>query len=283
MIQFKVNHLNIKQIFECGQAFRWEQIGPDTWIGVVEKTVIRCWQEADTLCLEALNESGSEDMGFWAHYFDIDRNYDDLKQTLLLRSPDLADALEFGSGIRVLNQDLFEMLITFILSSNNHIPRIKQLIMRLCQRYGEPLHRVNENCYYSFPTAKSLAAADLEELRSLGLGYRDAYVLETSKAVCEMALDFEGLKKLSYNEAKKVLLSFNGVGPKVADCILLFGLGKPEAFPIDTWVKKTLARRYNLQNAAPKAIELFIEQQFGDLKGFAQQFLFYFERENERS
>lgn len=284
MIHFNVKMLNLKQVFECGQAFRWEMTSDGNWLGVVGRSVVTCWQEGEELFLKQLNSGEQpEDTAFWRHYFDLNRNYEDLKASLLKSSPDLEDALVFGSGIRVLNQDFFEMTITFILSSNNHIPRIRQLVERLSERYGEPLHRIEDRTYYSFPSAQVLASASLEELRSLGLGYRDTYVLETAKAISQMGTDFEAIKTLGFNEAKKELLKWSGVGPKVADCILLFGLGRPEAFPIDTWVKKTLTRRYQLGSANQKAIERFVEERFGDLKGFAQQFLFYFERENERS
>lgn len=284
MIQFTVEKLNLKQVFECGQAFRWTQESDGCWLGVVDSAVVRCWQEGEILFLKQLNtEAQSKDEAFWRNYFDLNRNYEVLKASLLKSSPDLEDALDFGSGIRVLNQDFFEMTITFILSSNNHIPRIRQLVERLSECYGEPLHRLEDRTYYSFPTAQALAGATLEELRGLGLGYRDAYVLETAMAISAMGTDFEAIKALGYGDAKKELLKWSGVGPKVADCILLFGLGKSEAFPIDTWVKKTLTRRYQLGSASQKAIENFVEERFGNLKGFAQQFLFYFERENERS
>lgn len=284
MIAFHVINLDLKQIFECGQAFRWELTTEGKWLGVVGNRVALCWQEEERLLIEPLNhEAGQRETAFWRHYFDLDRDYEALKATLYERSPDLEDALAFGSGIRILNQDFFEMTMTFILSSNNHIPRIKQLVERLSESYGQPIHRIGERVFYSFPSPEALAGAQLEDLRQLGLGYRDAYVLETARAITADAKGFEALKKLSFQEAKASLLTLSGVGPKVADCILLFGLGRHEAFPIDTWVKKTLVRRYQLEAASQKAIEAFVEARFGDLKGFAQQFLFYFERENERS
>lgn len=282
MIAFDVKKLDIKQIFECGQAFRWELTEEGKWLGVVGQTVALCWQEGERLFIEALNQVG-EDPEFWKRYFDLERDYEALKIELYKRSPDLSDALAFGSGIRLLNQDFFEMTMTFILSSNNHIPRIKQLVERLSERYGQSLHRLGERTYYSFPKPEVLAEADLAELRELGLGYRDTYVLETAKTIVGSSAAFEALKDCTFREAKASLLQLSGVGPKVADCILLFGLGRYEAFPIDTWVKKTLSRRYQLGDATQKVIEAFVDDRFGDLKGFAQQFLFYFERENERS
>lgn len=282
MVIKTLNDFHIKSILDCGQSFRWQEVGPMDYVGVASGRVIRVSQTEN----EVSFQTSQEDFDFfWCHYFDLDRDYKVIKESLRLRSPDLADALTFGDGIRLLNQDLFEMLITFILSANNHIPRIRDLVRKLSVRYGERIAHPWEDLVgqiHSFPTPEALASASLSELRALGLGYRDAYVLSSAQKVSADEVKFKELLTLPYEAAKAELITYSGVGPKVADCILLFSASAHEAFPIDTWIKKTLSRRYQLDLTKNKALQTFINERFGEYKGFAQQYLFYFERENER-
>lgn len=282
MVAIEAKDFDIKAILDCGQSFRWHEISQTDFIGVAGGQVLRVTQAGSHVSFHTSQEAYE---GFWKHYFDMDRDYGKVKKALLKTAPELEDAIVFGSGIRILNQDLFEMLITFILSANNHIPRIRDLVRKLSETYGSPIDHPWEDLVgkqYSFPTPEQLQRATIADLRALGMGYRDSYVFHSTEKVMENISDFYGLLELPYEEAKKKLLSFSGVGPKVADCILLFSASAHEAFPIDTWIKKTLERRYKVNLNQTRALQEFIDEKFGIYKGFAQQYLFYFERENER-
>ncbi len=281
MITLTIEDFDLKDIFTCGQCFRWQRISDYDWIGIASAKVLRVTQEGKQVYFDCTQE---EYNGFWHAYFDLGRDYGQVKNQLLERAPDLAEAIEYGSGIRLLNQDPFEMLMTFIISANNHIPRITDLVKRLSIEFGEPVSHPYEGLIgklYAFPSAEVLAGVSVETYRALGLGYRDKYIKESAMRVVSEAELFRGLRQLDYKQAKQVLTNYSGVGPKVADCILLFSSGKYEAFPIDTWIKKTLIRRYGLSEHQPKSIQNFIETTFGDLKGFANQYLFYFERSKQ--
>lgn len=278
MIHLNIQDFSLKDIFTCGQCFRWTQVGEQDWIGIAGGKVLRVGQSGQTVNFQC-SEKDFED--FWRGYFDLDRDYGQIKGLLLESSPELKEALDFGSGIRLLNQEPFEMLMTFILSANNHIPRITDLVKKISVSYGVQVPHQWEDLIgplYAFPTPKSLAETSVEALRNLGTGYRDKYIHESAVRVAMDPEAFLAIGKLSYTEAKKELMNYMGVGAKVADCILLFSSGKHEAFPVDTWIKKTLSRRYGLAENQPKAIQRFIEETFGEYRGFAQQYLFYYER-----
>lgn len=281
MLNFFVTDFDLDMIMDCGQAFRWQKLSEKVWLGIVANKVVRITQRGNEIIIEGDQEASKD---FWKDYFDLERDYGQIKHDLLLLAPELADAIQFGSGIRLLNQDPFEMLITFILSANNHIPRIKELVRKLSENYGNEIPNKWEleiGKAYSFPTAKALAKATVTELRALGLGYRDQYVFDTARVVANDPDAFQATMAKDYSVAKKELLGYSGVGPKVADCILLFASRAHESFPTDTWIKKTMSRRYGIKENDGKQLAAIIEK-YGHLKGFAQQYLFYFERENEK-
>lgn len=278
MLSIEIEDFQLNDVFTCGQCFRWQAIAENKWIGIAGGEVLCVSQNGKTVYFDCSQEAFER---HWRHYFDLDRHYDEIKKTLIKGSPDLAEAIAFGSGIRLLNQEPFEMLITFILSANNHIPRITELVRRLCTAYGERVPHQWESIIgplHAFPKPEVLAEVPIETLRSLGTGYRDVYIHESAVKAASEFSSFEAIGDLPYEAAKAKLMTFSGVGPKVADCILLFSSGKHEAFPIDTWIKKTLARRYGVPENKPKQIQNFIEANFGVYKGFANQYLFYYER-----
>lgn len=281
MNYISIEDFDLRHIFDCGQAFRWEKVADQDYIGISGDQVLRITQAGNKIGYSCETQVFNE---FWHPYFDLNTNYDQIKRTLLIKDPSLGDAIDFGSGIRLLNQEPFEMLITFILSANNHIPRIKSLVKKLCENYGKPINHPWTDLIgpmYSFPEPKALAEARIEDLRALGLGYRDRYVLESAIKVAESPELMSQIQAMTYGKAKQELLTFSGVGPKVADCILLFSSGRHEAFPIDTWIKKTLERRYGLHQLSTKALEAWADHIFGDLKGYAQQYMFFYEREKQ--
>lgn len=263
-----LEHFNLEQIFDSGQCFRWQADG-DGYLGVVNGSVLRVVPQADGFLADGLTVRQCREQ--LIPYFDLERDYCAICESLS-RDPVMARASAFGSGLRILRQDPWEMVITFILSAANHIPRIKGIIERLCAAYGSPISYRRET-YYSFPRAETLAALTPQELSCIRAGFRTDYLLDAARRVADGRLDLSLLAQLPYPEAKRLLLEIKGVGVKVADCILLFGAGQMEAFPIDTWMKKAISHFYG---SAP-----FDPARFGTHQGIAQQYLFYYAREHK--
>ena len=196
----------------------------------------------------------------------------------------MEESIKFGYGIRILNQDLWETIISFIISANNNIPRIKGIIERISCKYGKKII-YNEKEYYTFPTPEELSKASVEDLRNLGLGFRDVRVYETTQIIVNKEVDLEQLKEeKDFQKVRETLLTLPGVGPKVADCILLFSeLKRWEAFPIDVWVRRVMNELYikneNEEKVNKKLIEDIAHEKFGNLAGIAQQYLFFWKRE----
>lgn len=255
-----------KAIFECGQVFRYEKTERGYRIIATDK-------KAEVIGDDGRKTILTDSPTFFANYFDLHTDYDIILHNL---SDDglLGEAKRYGAGIRILKQDAFETLISFIISANNHIPRIKAIIERLCEGLGEKC-----DGYYAFPTAAAMAAKDESYYARLGAGYRAGYLAETARAVAD-GFDLEGLRALSTEQARKQLLRLKGVGGKVADCILLFGYGRTDVFPVDTWIKKVYAEKYGDCTPSQTAAKLVAE--YGKLAGYAQQYVFYYKREGER-
>lgn len=293
-----VENFNVKHIFECGQCFRWNKIEENRYIGVAFHRVIEVLQEGNKVTI--FNSSLDDFKRIWEDYFDLERDYKKIKE-VLSKDPLLKESVEFGSGIRILNQEPFEMLISFIISANNQIPRIKKCVEKICEKYGDKIS-YNENDYHTFPSPLKLRLATLEELKSLGLGFRDKYIYDTVRLVTEAEkvhlkkingedvneIEDELLKyhlhsiiNMKHDLCHKHLQYYSGVGPKVADCIMLFSMKKQEAFPVDVWVKKAMVHFYNAEDSSLIKIRKFGQETFGDLAGFAQQYLFYNARENK--
>ena len=216
------------------------------------------------------------------HYFDLNRNYDELKSKLEKIDDYMKNSIEFGKGIRILNQDLWETIISFIISANNNIPRIKGIIDRLSEKYGEKLEYAGRE-YYSFPEPIALKDVSVSEYRSLGLGFRDIRLFETTQKVLNNEFDLNGQGNLDTATVYKNLLELSGVGPKVADCILLFSdLKRFDVFPIDVWIRRVMNDLYIHNDDETKVskvqIQKLADEKFGDLKGLAQQYLFYWRR-----
>lgn len=216
-------------------------------------------------------------------YFDLDRDYEKIKFELSNIDEYLKNSIEYGSGIRLLNQDLFETIISFIISANNNIPRIKGIIERISEKYGDKIEAFGKT-YYSFPTPKQLSKASVEELRKLGLGFRDVRVFETTRKISSGEFNLEELYGLTTPEAKEKLETLDGVGPKVCDCILLFSdLKRLDVFPIDVWVRRVMNELYIHNDEESKVnkkdIQKLADEKFGALQGIAQQYLFYWKRE----
>ena len=278
-----IKDFNLKDIFECGQCFRWNEQEDGSYTGVIKDAVINVKQNPNEIIFSGICK-GKKLKEIVDYYFDINRDYSKIKNELSQIDANLEKSIKFGSGIRILNQDLWETIISFIISANNNIPRIKGIIERLSKNYGEEIIW-NEKKYYTFPTAKQLENVSVEDYRKLGLGFRDIRLYETTKMILNKEIDLEKLEKEDTATVREKLLKLSGVGPKVADCILLFStLKRFEVFPIDVWVRRVMNELYikneDENKVSKKQIMEIANKKFGNMAGLAQQYLFYWKRED---
>lgn len=277
-----IKQFNPKHIFECGQAFRWNREDDGSYTTIAFEKVLNVKQEGKDIILSPTNMEDFESI--WYNYFDLDRDYGEIKKELS-KDPILKEAIEFGKGIRVLNQDPFEMIISFIISANNQIPRIKRAIECIANNYGNKIQAeknkyIKERDYYSFPSPVELSLSKAEDLREIcRVGFRDKRIVETANLIADCEVDINSIFDKTRDEGKEMLMELPGVGPKVSDCILLFAFNKDEAFPVDVWVKRVMEHFYLKEDTNVKKIGYHGARLFGDLAGFAQQYLFYYARE----
>lgn len=261
------SEFNPKHILECGQVFRYqsERLGYKIWAKNSVCYLI-CEKEHDIISTNHREE--------FVHFFDLDRNYSEIKKNLL-EFPFMKNAIEHGYGIRILNQDPFEMVLSFIISSNNNIPRIKGIIERLCERCGE-----TSDCGLRFPSPDKLRNKGISFFQDLGAGYRAKYLYDTIDAINNgFSLD---IQEMSTINARKHLMRLTGVGRKVADCVLLFGYHKTDVFPTDTWIDKIYVELFGENNLSREQKADYLSDYYGDLSGYAQQYLFYKRRSGNK-
>ncbi len=248
------------------------------WQGLVGNRAIRLHWDGSFLNAEGTTER--EVREFWLGYLDLDRDYPAMKRILSEGDPIMAEAIRFGWGLRLLRQDPWETLVTFLISQNNGIPRIRRIVDTLCACFGEPVV-LGDEIHQAFPTPEALADLDSCDLDVCRAGYRSAYVLRTAAQVTESRLDLHGLADLPYGEARNQLLALHGVGVKVADCALLFSGLHRSAFPVDRWVLRVMAALYPGSRKTTEDLQSFAAQKWGPLAGLAQEYLFYYARENQ--
>ena len=280
------NSFNLMHIFECGQCFRWNKESDGSYIGVIESCVIKVKKENEGIIFTGECIDGNFETTIHK-YFDLDTDYNEYKQILSEVDEYLKESINFGEGIRILKQDLWECIISFIISANNNIPRIKKIIEKLALNYGKKIEFEGKE-YYTFPTPEELAKASVEDLRNLGLGFRDKRIYNTTKMILEKQVDLDVIKNMnSTDEMREELLKLDGVGPKVADCILLFALKRVDVFPIDVWVRRVMNDLYihneDEEKVNKKELQRLAQEKFKGLSGIAQQYLFYWKRENGKS
>lgn len=277
----KYNSFEPRDIFECGQCFRWNQKADGSYTGVFGRNVINVKKEDDKIVFTGICEGDLKQTVI--HYFDLNRDYLKIKKELASLDDYLKQSIHHGEGIRILNQDLWETIISFIISANNNIPRIKGIIERIAKAYGKKITFQNE-IYDTFPTIEELGKAKVEDFRKLGLGFRDVRVYETTHMFLEGKISIEELENTKdTNQLKEKLLQLPGVGPKVRDCILLFStLKRLEVFPIDVWVRRVMNELYIKNQDENKVSKTEIlnlaNEKFKSLAGLAQQYLFYWKR-----
>lgn len=257
---------DIRQTLDCGQIFRYEKLAENVY-EVFSKDKRCVVEQKDGIVIK------NDDREYWHRFFDLGNDYGAIKRALADK-PLMKDAIAVGKGIRILNQDPFETLISFIVSANNHIPRIKGILRRICEGLGE-----EKNGYHAFPSAEAMAGKNADYYASLGAGYRAAYLSETARAVAD-GFDLGKPASMSGDEANRYLCTLKGVGPKVADCILLFAYHKSDVFPVDTWIRKVYADMTGRDGDGNKQIRKYLISTYKELSGYAQQYAFFSKREN---
>lgn len=270
MVKLKCNDFDLKQTLECGQIFRFNKISDNEYIIFTKSNIAHLTQKQDKDSKILLIESNNYDENFWIEYFDLNRNYKEIKECLS-KDEIMKSVINYGSGIHILKQDFEEMLISFIMSQNKQIPQIKQCINLYCQYFGK--EKTFENIkYFTFPKFNKLPL--LEDLRKCKVGFRDKYILDALIKIDEGY--FDNIKELSEKEQEEKILTIKGVGPKVCNCVMLFGLSRTEKFPIDVWIKRKMQDLYfEGQETDNKVISNKAYNLFGVFSGFAQQYLFY--------
>ena len=283
--EYKIENIDsfeLADIFDCGQCFRWNKHANGSYTGVFKNNVMNVQKEKNTAIFKGICDGNIKDIV--RNYFDLDRDYEKIKKQLSQIDENVKTSVEYGKGIRILNQDLWETIISFIISANNNIPRIKGIIERLSKAYGKEIDWKGEK-YYTFPTVEELKDVTVEDFRGLGTGFRDIRLYETTHMILDGKINLEQLQNNPNTmEVREQLLSLSGVGPKVADCILLFStLKRFEVFPIDVWVRRVMNELYikneDETKVNKKEIEKLAHEKFGNLAGIAQQYLFYWKRE----
>ena len=274
IIMTNYDSFDIEEILECGQCFRFEKLEENHYKIIAHKRILYIKQYENNIEFYPRNLEDFENI--WINYFDLNTDYSYIKEKICTDEI-IEKAINYAEGIRILNQEPFECLISFIISQNNRIPMIKQVIKNISEKYGEK----NGEDYF-FPDIDNLKKATMEELRLCKTGFRDKYIIDAIENIESGKLDLTKLYDLSANEAKEELLKIKGVGTKVADCVLLFSLGKKDMFPTDVWIKRVMEYFYfDEKETSIKEIHNFAKEKWGDFTGYAQQYLFYYAR-NEK-
>ncbi len=265
MVTIHNKNFSALQICMSGQCFRMEECGENQFCLVAKGKYLELMQQNDNILFDCSQEEYND---IWKDYFDMDTDYGEIIKGIDERDTYLLTAANYGKGIRILQQDLWEMMISFIISQQNNIKRIRKCISQICEKYGESMCTANGVAYFDFPTPKSLAEAHIDDLYACGLGYRSKYIYAVANSVYQGDLNLEKLWMLDYDAAKTELLKLYGVGVKVADCICLFALHKTNAFPRDTHINKVLSAQYP---------DGFPFEKYGKNSGILQQYIFYYD------
>jgi len=256
-----IKDFDLKATFLSGQCFRWREINLNKFIGIVKNNIVTITMEGTDLYIDGITDKEFKD--FYKHYFDFDRDYDIIKSELSLDNV-MREAITFSPNIKVLNQDFWETLCSYVISQNNNIPRIMSIIDKLCREFGTKLG----NEHYSFPSARVLSKLTLQEIDVIKSGFRGKYILDAANKVNDGIIDISAIQPMSLDESRTYLMQIKGVGPKVAECTLLYGAGKLDAFPIDVWMKRAISHLY------PNGIPEIVTKN----AGIAQLYIFNYSR-----
>ena len=267
----KIKDFVPRHTFDCGQCFRWERQPDESYIGIAGGRITRISASGEYVKIDCSEDDYNL---FWKNYLDAERDYSEVKKAISTNSV-MTSAVNFGHGIRILRQDFFETLISFIISQRSSIPKIKSCVEKLCRMCGDEILFENKT-YYAFPSAEKVASLTKDALCQIGVGYRAPYILRAAAAVANGELDIGKLSLLSTEDARRELLKLYGVGDKVCDCVLLFSLAKYDLFPADVWIKRVMTEDFYMDDAKKSG-----EALFGGYSGFAQQYLFYWKKFNK--
>lgn len=278
-LRFEDKNLNIKHTLDCGQCFRWKCTFSDDfkriyeYIGVIDDRVLKIRQEKACFFVSSNNNVNLKQKIY--EYFDLEYNYEETEKNIMKIDNNIKSALKFSSGIHILNQGIFETVISYIISANNNIKRISNSVEQISRLFGEKT-TFNNNEYFLFPNIEQLIKASNEDLIKCGVGYRAKYITATIKMLNENKNNIlRTHTELNNEDIKKELMKYIGIGNKVADCIMLFSMKRKDIFPIDVWVKKTMEELYFNKDTSIKAISLYAIKNFGKYSGIIQQHLFY--------
>lgn len=255
-----ISDLSLKETLDCGQCFRWKELPDGGFRGIVRGRTATVHTDGDRLIIDGAEEA---DRVLWEDHFDLSLDYGAVKEQLALVHPEMAQAVRFAPGIRILRQEPFEALITFIISQNNNIKRIAGIVDRLCENFGEEI-----DGGHAFPTAQRLAALSPDDLAPIRAGFRHRYIIDAAQKVADGTVNLEEIRVLPIDQARRQLMQITGVGVKVADCVLLYGLHRLDSFPLDVWMKRAMATLFDGMNP----------QLFGEYAGIAQQYIFHYAR-----
>ena len=276
-LKIKVDCFNLKYTLECGQCFRWKN-NNDYYVGVIKDRVIKIRQDRDYIYVRSNEQKDLEKVV--KEYFELEKDYSSIEKRIASLDDYVKKALKNTSGMRHLKQDFFETIISYIISANNNIPRISKSVNEISKRYSKKIEFDDEE-YYLFPTPEQLKDVTIDDYRACGVGFRDKYIYNTVKRINNKEIDLVKMQDMDTPSLRKELLSLMGIGPKVADCILLFSCGRQEVFPIDVWVERVMKKLYfNDENISKKEILKYASDNFGNDAGIVQQHLFYNIREN---
>ncbi len=259
-----VEAFNLHDTFECGQCFRWNEMKDGVYEGIACGKKIRIREKHDKIIFE--NVDIEDFTNIWLNYFDFNLDYTYIKQILGKINPNLKKACDYAPGIKILNQEPWEALCSFIISQNNNIPRIKGIIERLCENFGQEI----EEKSFSFPKPNVIARLTEDDLKPIKCGFRASYIIDAARKISSGQIVLKDIQKMPLSEARETLKQIKGVGPKVAECTLLYGFHRLDAFPIDVWMKRALATMF------PE----MVPEDFGMYAGIAQQYIFHYSRMN---
>jgi N-glycosylase/DNA lyase len=270
-----IQDFDIEQTLECGQCFHFVKLDEKEYGLSARNRLLHIKQIGNELILYQTDKAEYESV--WKTYFDMDRDYRMIKKQLLSVDNKLGDAIHTMQGVRILKQDFFEMLISFIISQNKQIPHIKKIVAELSEKYGTYLGQIAQHKFYTFPSAQQLSVATEEDLRQCKTGFRAPYICDAVEKINSGIITADFLQGTSIKECEEMLQRIKGVGSKVASCVMLFGLEKREAFPVDVWIKRIMEFLYFEGADTPKeTIASFAKERFGAYGGYAQQYLFYY-------
>ena len=256
-----VRDLDLEQTLDCGQSFRWEKQNDGSFSGVAFGKYVNISLDGTDMIIK---NAAPEDEKIWRKYFDLELDYGKIRGDISKLHPVLEEAARYAPGIRILRQEPYEALCTFIISQNNNIKRIKGIVARLCESFGDEI----DEGVYTFPNAERLAELTPDDLAPLRAGFRNRYIIDSAKKVASGEVDLELCKTADYEAARAELMKITGVGVKVADCTLLFGMHRVEAFPVDVWMKRAMEKLFPGMSA----------NDFGEYAGIAQQYIFHYSR-----